>query len=198
VIRAGIKDLGAVPEGAFLIQDGVCVWDASAFTDSTDCSRAAFHVLEEYGKYGSAVKVFPTTEIFGEEDWNARTAPSLTWEVWAEEAGDYALTMHTSPANPLVYGGKLRVGMSVNGQSPETVIITGEGYRGGDPGCASWCQAVLDQEHQAVTRLNLHKGLNQITVYAGDAGIALERFTRVKEEVELLPSYLGPDVSYRK
>ncbi|MCD8337757.1 MAG: glycosyl hydrolase 115 family protein [Lachnospiraceae bacterium] len=198
LLRAGIKDLSAVPEGAFLIQDGVCVWDASSFTESTSCDRAAFHVLEEYGKYGSAVKAFPTTEIFGREDWSEGAAPSLTWEIWAWEAGEYCLTLHTSPANPLVYGGKLRVGLSVNGQNPETVTITGDGYRGGDPDCADWCQAVLDQEHKANVRVRLREGLNRITVYAGDAGLSLERFTLIKEGAELLPSYLGPDVSYRK
>ncbi|MCD8398092.1 MAG: glycosyl hydrolase 115 family protein [Lachnospiraceae bacterium] len=202
LIRAGIKDLSAVPEGAFLIQDGVCVWDACDFTESSCCleegAGAAFQVLKEYGKYGSAVKVFPTTAIFGENDWNEGSAPSLTWEVWAEEAGEYTLTLHTSPANPLVYGGMLRLGVSVNGQKAETVNITGDGYRGGDPGCADWCQAVLDQEHKADTRISIEEGLNRITVYAGDAGIALERFTLVKEGTKLLPSYLGPDVSYRK
>ncbi|MCD8347873.1 MAG: glycosyl hydrolase 115 family protein [Lachnospiraceae bacterium] len=211
LIRAGIKDLSAVPEGAFLIQDGVCVWNAADFAgnDTSRCSarnvfetdaadRAAFHELEEYGKYGSAMKVFPTTEIFGEADWKEGGAPSLTYEIWAEEAGEYTLTLHTSPANPLIYGGKLRMGVSVNDQKPETVTITGDGYRGGDPGCADWCQAVLDQEHKADTHVSLREGLNQITVYAGDAGIALERFTLVKEGTKLLPSYLGPDVSYRK
>jgi len=202
LIRAGIKDLSAVPEGAFLIQDGVCVWNACDFTESScrleEGVGAAFQVLKEYGKYGSAVKVFPTTAIFGENDWNEGSAPSLTWEVWAEEAGEYTLTLHTSPANPLVYGGMLRLGVSVNGQKAETVNITGDGYRGGDPGCADWCQAVLDQEHRADARVSLREGLNRITVYAGDAGIALERFTLVKEGTKLLPSYLGPDVSYRK
>ncbi|MCD8075062.1 MAG: glycosyl hydrolase 115 family protein [Lachnospiraceae bacterium] len=198
LLRAGIKDLEAVPDGAFLVQDGICVWDAAAFTEYTSIGSAAFQVLEEYGKYDSAVKVFPTTVRFGKEEWNQSAAPSLTYEIWAEEAGAYCLTLHTSPANPLIYGGELRVGLAVNGADPETVTITGEGYRGGDPGCAAWCQAVLDQEHKAKTCVSLREGLNRITVYAGDAGIALERFTLVKEGAELLSSYLGADVSYRK
>ncbi|MCD7715593.1 MAG: glycosyl hydrolase 115 family protein [Lachnospiraceae bacterium] len=242
LLSAKNRDLSEVPDGAFLMQDGVCVLDAEDFCKSVPAAYAGgctsedasdqllngsvcspgFGVLKDYGKYGSAVKAFPTTAVYNKEDQVAGRAPSLTWEVWVspEEyhpaslpdgaaytgdacgcetfAGGFRLILHTSPSNPLVYGGQLRLGVSVNGEAVQTVCITGDNYRGGDPSCEEWCRAALDQEHEAEIQVYLKEGLNRITVFAGDAGIALERLTLVREGTELLPSYFGPEKSWRK
>ncbi|MCD7882269.1 MAG: glycosyl hydrolase 115 family protein [Lachnospiraceae bacterium] len=260
LITARNPELSGIPKGTFLVQEGICVWDAADFADRTPgmaenpyigecrgavvscgmsagtcaaermsgteesaaigaaeeerCSEkntcglpdkekpvpeaaAAFWLLREYGKYGSGMKVFPTTAVFNETDWNQGGAPSLSYEVWTSEAGSYRLSLHTSPANPLVYGGKLRYGISVNEETPRVVEVTPEGYRGGDPGCEAWCEAVLNQEHVAEISVSLREGLNRITVYAGDAGIVLERLTLEQDGVRILKSYLGAPVSYR-
>ncbi|MCD7765946.1 MAG: glycosyl hydrolase 115 family protein [Lachnospiraceae bacterium] len=214
VLLAENRDFSDAPDGAFLMQDGVCVWDAADYCGQTSVAipvrdgsenvspvqtRASFGVLKDYGKYGSAVRVFPGTAVFDREDQEAGRAPSLTWEVWAgADELNCRLILHTSPSNPLVYGGQLRLGVSVNGGEVQTVCFTGEGYRGGDPSCEEWCRVALDQEHAASVPVRLIQGLNRITVFAGDAGIALERLTLVREGAELLPSYFGPEKSCRK
>lgn len=43
------------------------------------------------------------------------------------------LELHTSPANPLIYGGRLHMGVSVNQEVPVELCITGEKYKGGEP-----------------------------------------------------------------
>ncbi|MCC8044963.1 MAG: glycosyl hydrolase 115 family protein [Clostridiales bacterium] len=221
LITARNPELDGIPKGAFLVQEGICVWDAAEFVDSTPgmaeeemCTgknacgipdgekhvseaAAAFQMLRDYGKYGSGMKVFPTTAVFDENDWKQGLAPSLSYEIWTPEAGAYRLSLHTSPANPLVYGGMLRYGISVNGEAPRMVAVTSDGYRGGDPGCAVWCEAVLNQEHVAEVPVSLREGLNRITVYAGDAGIVLERLTLEQDGTRILKSYLGAPVSYR-
>ncbi|MCD7955438.1 MAG: glycosyl hydrolase 115 family protein [Lachnospiraceae bacterium] len=258
LITARNPDLRGIPDGAILVQEGVCVWDAADFAASTpgrnmhsdavgccgtdvsyrssaktsaaeekcvaegtctmedaciektrcessdvektasgDALTPAFRMLREYGKYGSGMKVFPATASFDESDWKQDRAPGLSYEIWTPEEGMYRLTLHTSPANPLVYGGTLRYGISVNGEAIRTLYVTSDGYRGGDPGCAAWCEAVLNQEHVAEIQVSLSKGLNRITVYAGDAGIVLERLTLEREGVSILPSYLGAPKSYR-
>lgn len=48
------------------------------------------------------------------------------------------LELHTSPANPLIYGGRLHMGVSVNQEVPVELCITGENIkaenRDADPG----------------------------------------------------------------
>ena len=83
----------------------------------------------------------------------------------------------------------------------QEVEITGTGYKGGEPGCIPWEQAVLNQEHTAGTQVHLEQGLNQITVYAREAGIVLERIVlhpadaACKETYK--EAYLGAPESWR-
>ncbi len=180
------------PNGAFLLQGGLCVIDAA------NCSRreagryegaeAAFEKLEDYGKFGSGMKVFPVTASFsGEAD-----APCLYYEIESPKSCEAILALHTSPANPLVYGGMLRLGVSVNEEASQTAVIAGEGYRGGENSCREWSKAVLDQEHVAEIPITLRTGRNQIVVSAREAGLVLERLVIREAGITLKPSYFGP------
>ena len=63
------------------------------------------------------------------------------------------------------------MGVSVNGEVDKLVTFTEDGYKGGEPGCIPWEQAVLNQEHAGSTEIALKKGLNKITVSAREAGL---------------------------
>ena len=110
------------------------------------------------------MKVFPVTAAFDGD----LHAPSLTYELWSRRAGKGRLRLFTSPANPLVYGGELRVGVSCNAGEIQKLVLTDSRYKGGDNDCAAWERAVLNQEHVAEMEISLQEGLNRITVYAGD------------------------------
>lgn len=196
------ESLAAVPFGAYVMQNGLCAADAAGFSVKFGgmCAdgRAAFEKLEDYGKYGSGMKVFPTTAVYKKADWEDGSAPSLLYEIWAEEEQDCILELRTSPANPLVNGGLLQTGVRVNEEEIQTLTLTGPDYRGGDPDCEAWCTAVLDQEHRAELPVHIRKGVNKITLYAGDAGVVLERLLVYAPDKKPLPSYMGPETSFRK
>lgn len=200
-IRVRKQDLSRVPEGAFVMQNGLCVLNASDFARSIPGNfsgrEAAFRILEDYGKYGSGMKVFPSTAVFSEDEI-AGAAPGLTYEIWAQEECGGVLELHTSPANPLIYGGSLRVGVSVGEEPARILDITGENYRGGDGACPKWADAVLNQEHVAGLPVKLRQGLNRITLWAQDAGIVLERMIIYKCGAKKKDAYLGPGRSYQK
>lgn len=200
LIRAGRQKLSEIPAGMFVEQDGLCVMDAADYQKhvpgSQDGEEASFEILKDYGKYGSGVKVFPVTASFGPE--NQDRAPQLVYEVWIFHAGQYRLQLHASPANPLNYGGQLRMGVAVNQGEIRQVSFTGTDYRGGDHTCPGWCEAVLNQEHTAELSAELGEGANRITVYGGDAGLVLERLVLWAAGKEQKPSYLGPERSFRK
>ena len=137
------------------------------------------------------MKVFPVTAYFTEKE----KAPSLTYQLWSEKEEENVLELHTSPANPLIYGGRLHMGVSVNQEVPVELCITGEKYKGGEPGCRSWEEAVLNQEHKTTLKINLKKGMNQIQIYAREAGIVLERLVVYNSRKLPETSYLGPEES---
>jgi hypothetical protein len=195
------RDLTGIPSGAFLERNRRCVFDAADYQEIhpgyTADGEAGFELLPDFGKFDSGMKVFPTTAVFGEEDWASGKAPSMTYDVWIFTPGEYNLRLHTSPANPLIYGGELKLGVSVNGGETKPVSLICENYRGGDGECQNWCDAVLNQEHIAEIPVTMKEGLNHITVAAGDAGVVLEHLALYAQEKPLKDSYLGPQKSYR-
>ncbi len=178
---------------AFLLQGGRCAFDAATCSRKTPGTyrgaEAAFEKLEDYGKFGSGMKVFPVTADFLS---SPADAPCLYYEVESPKPCAAVLALHTSPANPLVYGGMLRLGVSVNGEDWQTAVIADETYRGGENTCREWSEAVLNQEHVAELPITLRAGRNQIAVAAREAGVVLERLVIYEEGKSPEPSYFGP------
>lgn len=74
------------------------VMDAAGYIHKHDTEKGAYQVIEGYGKYGSGVKVFPSTAVFaqGEEK------PSLTWQFLIPETGEYQVDLLVAPTNSVV------------------------------------------------------------------------------------------------
>ncbi len=191
LVKALQKDTSALPEGAFLAEHGMFVIDAVHYADKQaglyEGEAVEFEELYDFGKYQSGIKAFPVTSSFDSKEY----APSVTYELYSEEEKDCFLNLYTSPANPLIYGGKLSVEVSVNEGAGKLVEFTKAGYKGGEPGCIPWEQAVLNQEHVGSTEISLKKGLNKITVFAREAGMVLERLVVYPKDIERAVSYLG-------
>lgn len=191
LVKALKKDTSALPEGAFLAEHGMFVIDAVHYADKQaglyEGEAVEFEELYDFGKYQSGIKAFPVTASFDSKE----NAPSVTYELYSEEEKDCFLNLYTSPANPLIYGGKLSVEVSVNEGAGKLVEFTKVGYKGGEPGCIPWEQAVLNQEHVGSTEISLKKGLNKITVFAREAGMVLERLVVYPKDIERAVSYLG-------
>lgn len=191
LVKALKKDTSALPEGAFLAEHGMFVIDAVHYADKQaglyEREAVEFKELYDFGKYQGGIKAFPVTASFDSKE----NAPSVTYELYSEEEKDCFLNLYTSPANPLIYGGKLSVEVSVNEGAGKLVEFTKAGYKGGEPGCIPWEQAVLNQEHVGSTEISLKKGLNKITVFAREAGMVLERLVVYPKDIERAVSYLG-------
>lgn len=198
-VKAGKREFSMVPSGCFLPQRGVYVIPAVAYAEKEagvcEGEKAEFAMLEDYGKFESGMKVFPVTASFSRHD---ETVPSMTYDLWAEQDGLYKAELHTSPANPLVYGGILTMGLSCNGEETEEISFTDRAYKGGDNACAAWEHAVLVQEHVSTGEIFLKKGLNCITLYAREAGMVLERIVIRPADVRIKPSYLGPETGVQR
>ena len=191
LVKALKKDTSALPAGAFLAEHGMFVIDAVHYADKHaglyEGEAVEFKELYDFGKYQSGIKAFPVTASFDSKE----NAPSVTYELYSEEEKDCFLNLYTSPANPLIYGGKLSMEVSVNEGAGKLVEFTKAGYKGGEPGCIPWEQAVLNQEHVGSTEISLKKGLNKITVFAREAGMVLERLVVYPKDMERAVSYLG-------
>lgn len=184
---------GNISEGTFVEHDGYVSIEAPHFCRSKDVVEACYKVINNFGKTVGGVKVFPTTAEFGIDD----EAPVIEYKVYVKEAGSYKMEFYTSPNNPVVYKGKMCVGLSVNGAAYQVVnTIPDEGYI---PWVSpDWAEGVLSQIHKTTTKITLQQGENTIAAKAMDPAVVLQKFVIAREGITVPDSYLGPKESYRK
>ncbi len=180
-----------LPERTFLERKGVISIYAQHFCRKTDTPRGSFQVMENYGKFGCGVKVFPSTADFGEKE----EKPEVTYRFLVQEEGTYHVELFTAPTNSLVSGRSLNLLVrSGDGENVKAEILPSN-YRGGDYGNGRWCAAALNQEHKTHVTLRLNAGVQELTVGALEAGTILEKLLIYKEGTSLPESYLGPEES---
>ncbi len=196
-VTAQVQNRRGIPEQTFLPGREGYVIPADQFAERhgvrRDAAEITFAVLEHYGKFGSGMKAVPVTESFGPEE----VCPSLTYRIWTDQPQSCVLELHSSPANPLRYGGVLTWGISVNDADRQFISAADQNYRGGDHSCAAWAETVLNQEHVCRMETELKQGLNTVAVFAQEAGIVLEQLRIYPKEIPMAESYLGPAVNAR-
>lgn len=187
------QDADGMPQGTYLERQGMIVLDAAGYVEKRDTEKGSYQVIQGYGKYGSGVKVFPSTAAFGSEE----EKPSLTWQFWIPEAGEYQVDLLVAPTNSPVSRQGVYVLVKNGSGEQELAEINAPDFRAGESGDPRWAQGVLNQIRECEVRLPFEKGLQQLTVEALEAGVVLEQIRIHKPRTQVLQSYLGPGVSVR-
>src|SRR5690606_38499621 len=128
-------------------------------------------VVEYVGKKGTCVKAYPFTKSFAAEE----DAPTLTYNIYVTESGEYEVECYTSPSNPVYAGGKLRYAISANDNPFQVVNSVSDDYVGGDYYNRLWSIGGTDKTHKSKSKVNLSKGLNNIEYKTVDPAVILER-----------------------
>lgn len=196
-IYARKADIQNLPNSTFISENGLYVISAHNFAhkrSGTFCGKDAdFREISDIDKYGGGMKVFPTTAKFDDKT----NAPYLTYPIYVEKDSIFHIELHTSPANPLEYGGKLSFLVETCENEDIIIDMIGKDYKGGEGSCRTWANAVLDQEHIGKGKVALKKGINELKIYARQAGIILERILIYEQESNIKTSYLGaPETTY--
>lgn len=192
-VIADVLSLADVTPGTFVEYDGYVAIEAPHYTRSREGKGAKWQTIEKFGKTVGGMKVFPVTAQFARDD----EAPTLEYQVYVKEAGEYELILYTAPSNPVIYKGKMCVAISVNEGAYEALnTIPDEGYI---PWLSDdWAAGVLEQIHRQTREISLKQGENLLTIKAMDPAVVLEKIVLVKKGSLCPASYLGPVESYRK
>ncbi len=192
-VSADVIDCSNINEGTFIEHDGYIAIEAPHFNKSKTTANAGYKVIDNFGKTVGGVKAFPTTAQFTEDE----EAPVVEYMVYVKEAGSYNMELFTAPNNPVVYKGKMCVGLSVNGAEYQIVnTIPDEGYI---PWVSpDWAEGVLSQIHKTTAAITLQQGENTIAIKAMDPAVVLQKFVVSRVGVSVPESYLGPKESYVK
>lgn len=183
-------DLSEVTEPCFLEGEGCIAIEAPHFTDSISSTKGQYQVIENFGKTLGGVKAYPQTVRFE----NEAEAPALIYNVYAATNGSYNCDIYTAPSNPVVYRGKLELGIVANdGQRNIVNTIPEKGF---EPWKSdSWRKGVLDNIHIGSCQLELKKGVNEIKIFAVDPAVVIEKIVLWNPNVKPRKSYLGPKES---
>lgn len=187
------QNVEGIPQGTYLERGGMIVLEAAGYVEKHDTEKGSYQIIQGYGKYGSGVKVFPSTAVFDREE----EKPSLTWQFVIPEAGEYQVDLLVAPTNSPVSRQGVYL-MVKNGSGEQRLAeINAPDFRAGESGDPRWAQGVLNQIRVCEMRLAFEKGLQRLTVEALEAGVVLEQIRIHKPQEKALPSYLGPGVSVR-
>lgn len=180
-------NLSALPPLTFLPREGVISILAEHFCGRRDANGGAYHKIKEYGKFGSGMKVAPSTAAF-----QGTEGPELTYRVFLPEPGVYRLTLYTAPNNPVEMGAGVTIGLTAGGRF-QTVSLISPAFRAGEYSDSTWSEGVLNQVHTATLSLTLPAGAQELTLTAQSPGVVLEALTLSRTAP--YSSYLSPPES---
>ncbi len=186
----GKAPAGDLPPQTFLEKNGVIAMNAARFCEKKDMERGGFRILKGYGKYGSAVKVAPSTAAFSERE----EKPELTWRFYLEKSGEYRVDLIAAPTNPTEHGSPIRLAVRMRGRGTpkeRTLTLVPADFRAGEPGDPRWAVGVLDQERRVGFSDFFEAGQWELTVGALEAGAVLERIV-IGRDGACQSAYLGP------
>lgn len=186
----GLKEaISPLPPMTFLPQGGIIAIPAAKFAAKQDTPQGAFYEIQNYGKYGSGMKVAPSTAAFSGTD-----APSLTYRFRVDTAGEYVISLLTAPNNPVQMGSAVHLGVLANQQFTQVELLS-SAFRAGENSDTLWCAGVLNQIHVARHSCYLPAGVQEVNIFAQEPGVVLERIEITPANHSPLPGYLGAEDS---
>ena len=144
---------------------------ADKFTDSSSVDGSSWQIIDDYGKSGVSVKLYPLCKDY--ED--AVSAPWLGYEFDLASDGNYKIAVYTAPSNNPFKGKGLRFAVSVDGSDPLILDTLPSGYMAGYGSDKDWCKAVLDNSRRTVFDMDLKAGKHKLKLIHLDAGIVFQK-----------------------
>lgn len=177
--------------------------------------------MDGYGRYKSAVKMFPTTESFAvrtgdtyevksgnvtrtvTEYEQPENAPYLEYRVYVDEDDDYTFTAYSTTTNnifkPSGWGYvpvELFYGIQVDDGDIQNInsLPDGKYISYAADWDNKWKDGIMDNIHVSSSTEHMSAGLHTIRIYGIQAGFGLERL--VVSNADIKESYLGPDKTF--
>ena len=195
--------------------------DGEEYINTGSSNGVSWERINGYGRYQSAMKMFPVTESFTERTGettqvkvgnNTRTvteyeppadAPYLEYKIYVDEDNDYTFTMYTTPTNnifkPSDWGYvpvELFYGIRVDDNPIQNInsLPDGKYISYAADGDNRWKDGILNNIHVSQSKEYMSAGTHTVRIYGMHAGLAVERL--VISDQEIKESYLGPEKTF--
>lgn len=153
---------------------GRIVISADEYTERHDTQDAGYRILQETGRSGAAIRVYPVTEQF----MKGQDRPSVSYAFRMEAEGNAELAFELRPSNPWRPGRQIHLEYALNGEEIQKVMVTAPDYQ---PGISKeWEEGVIRHIRTCSSQVCCRKGRNVLTIYATDPEVLLERIVCVR------------------
>lgn len=178
-------------KGTFIEHDGVISFWGKDFVAKSDNGDSSFEVIEPYGKYGSAIKVYPVTADYLNDD----NPPSVEYSFAVQKDGEYNIRFYLAPTTPVCFERIQYMGYAINTQKMVKInTVKNEAV----PFFLSeqWEEEAKANIKIAESTIQCRQGENRLSFFGISPGIVLEKVLIWSCESSLKESYLGPNRSY--
>lgn len=181
-----------MPEGVFWERDGYICMEAAHFQAECSTEKGRFGILEPYGRTGNAIKCYPVTTDFYEEE----ERPWVEYRFLAQKAGNYHIRFYMAPSTPVRYEARQYIAYAINDGETEFKNTVREDRQFFTS--RQWEQEAYDNIKIAESTVVCREGINSLRFYAASPAIVLEKIVLWPEGAALADSYLGAKESWRK
>ena len=200
----------------------VVVIDGNEYIDNVaSADGTKWGCIEGYGRYDSAMKMFPTTVSFTKPTGNTHNvkvgnnvrtvteyednfdAPYIEYQFYVDEEDDYTFTLYTTTTNnifkPSGWGYvpvELFYGICVDDSWMTQVnsLPDGKYISYAADGDNRWKDGIMNNIHISTSEEHMSEGLHKVRIYGMHAGLGVERLVISNKDIK--ESYLGPDKTF--
>lgn len=190
-VKADRPDTSSYEPMTFLEYDGYIAMQADHYAVTGSAGEAAFVRLAPYGRYGSGMKVYPSTADF----LHAEERPWLEYRFVANQDGIYEVEFHMAPSTPIDERQHMYMGAQINGGTisiDNTMWDVRKPYFLGP----QWNHEAHVNVKVFKKKMECKQGMNVLRFYHVSPNILLERIVLYPETSTLPQSYMGPPESY--
>ncbi len=145
--------------------------EAENFDKSNSFENSSWKVIKGLGKSGDSVSVFPNVaKTF------AGNSPSMDYKFSVDKSGDFDASFHLIPTQPLVSGNGLRFAFSIDGETPQTVVVD----KDTEVSSIKWSYNILDETTLGKAKISLKKGTHVLRIFAVDTGVVMDKIALKK------------------
>lgn len=170
----------------FIEANGYVSIESSHFSDLSETDEIKWQVIPDIGRTLDGIMVQP----YRAEEQKVGEGPSLKYSVFLRSSGKVKVYAYFSPTLNFTGGEGLKYGVSFNGEKP-IIVNTHE-----DESLEFWERSVSNQSMVHVTEHTINQGGSQsLNFHMVSPGLVLQKI--VIDTGDLMPSYLGPEESFR-
>ena len=162
--------------------------EASHYTKKIDASSTRWEQIDDLGRTGSAMSVFPVTSASFS---STKGAPCLEYQMYLFHAGEVSVQAIVDPTLGITPGRGLRYAIAFDDEPPQVVDILA------DTNANAWATTVKDSVRKANSKHMIpNPGYNTLKIWMVDPGVVLQKL--IVDLGGVKPSYLGPPETVRR